>query len=201
MSMRLSSTPCRLAVLTSVLLGAMGCGVTEGDYLVFRVSKTAEVATAACYFPDDAAPRDIAQDASTMLSSATLTISTVADNLVLNDGGTSLRGEETSDGFDFVATSVDIDIVGMDEDTRVSTTTELRYQLETSGSAIAGTSQETTTVTCAFTTPTPSNPGLCDQQPTAPCIRVVGIVGVELDDVDVIEPVLKPPAAPPPPTP
>ncbi len=161
-----------------------GCTVGEGDYVLFRVAIGEIEISSGCFTEDDPQPLEDQLSSSSYLTPLTWVVYYGAgDQVILDAAGTSVGGEETSDGFTFVGYDVDVSYDGIDNlEAKVTVTTQTTVTIEQSGTAIQGTIVEVETTTCNFLTATPS-PGLCEA--TSNCERRASFAGVELDDVDV----------------
>lgn len=161
-----------------------GCGIGEGDFIVYRVAVEALTETDSCYFPDEEKPPNVAEDADTHLVPQTWVIYYAqGDRLLLDLNGASLEGEETDDGFAFVAHAVDVDYVGIDkQEAKVTVVSRASVDMQVDGAAIAGDLVQLVSTRCDFLIATPS-PGLCEATPD--CERRAAFSGVRLDDVDV----------------
>jgi hypothetical protein len=177
------------AALAATAWGVMGCGVAEGDYRVYRVSVERTIVADACYVESMSpevirAQQEEQQSSASLLTPVTYVIYYGAgDHLVLDAAGVSIRGEETSDGFEFVADTIDVEYAGVDQsEAKITVTTHTTVTMEVDGSAVKGERLDAVTTTCDFLTATPSG-GLCDQ--VTDCTRRTPFFGVELEDVDV----------------
>lgn len=161
-----------------------GCGVGEGDYVVFRVAVESTVIADACFTEDDPRPIEDQLSSSSYLTPVTWVIYYGAgDKVVLDAAGVSIGGEETSDGFDFKAHTVDVSYDGINNlEAKVTVTTETTLNVAQSGSAIAGEVLDVITTTCDFLTATPSS-GLCTA--ISNCEQRTKFAGVELDGVNI----------------
>lgn len=180
--MRSDNKPGWLGLAFALLLPA--CTVGEGDYVVFRVAVEERVTADACFTEDDPRPLEDELSSSSYLTPLTWVIYYGAgDKVVLDASGTSLGGEETSDGFDFTAHTVNVSYDGIDNrEAKVTVTTKTTVNIAQSGSAMSGEVLDVITTTCDFLTATPSS-GLC--MAISNCERRAKFSGVELDDVRV----------------
>jgi hypothetical protein len=173
----------RLAPL--LLFGPLvGCGISEGDYLVLRVALEAFTESDSCYFPADAKPPNVANDTNSHLQPQTWVIYLAhGDRLLLDLNGSALEGEATDDGFAFAAHAVDVDYVGADQqEAKITVTHQASVDMKVDGSAVAGDVMSLIRTQCDFLIATPS-PGLCEATPD--CERRAAFAGVRLDDVDL----------------
>lgn len=161
-----------------------GCGVGEGDYVVFRVAVSEVQISPACFTEDDPEPLEDQLSSSSYLTPLTWVIYYGAgDQVLLDAAGVSVGGEETADGFTFVGHDVDVTYAGIDNlEAKVTVTTATTVTIEESGSAIQGEAVDVVTTTCDFLTATPSS-GLCSA--ISNCERRAKFAGVELDDVRI----------------
>lgn len=168
--------------LIAPLLG--GCGVGEGDYVVFRVAVAEVQISPACFPEDDPEPLEDQLSSSTYLTPLTWVIYYGAgDKVLLDAAGISIGGEETADGFTFVGHDVDVTYGGIDNlEAKITVTTATTVTIEESGTAIQGEAVDVVTTTCDFLTATPSS-GLCSA--ISNCERRTKFSGVELEDVRV----------------
>lgn len=183
------ATTAKWSVLT-MLVAATGCGVSPGDYIVYRVNVGASTFSDAC-FGDDGPPDDIADDSNSYRDPQTWVVYFAAgDEIVLDAAGAALRGEETGDGFEFVADQIDVSYVGIDQqEARVNEQTTITVTMNTDGDAVAGDIVAVTKFECDFLTAAPS-PGLCSEVPD--CTQTNMFSGVKLDDVRLEEGVDRP---------
>ncbi len=168
-----------LVVLAAAAAG--GCGIHEGDFVVYRVSAEPFTVSPACYYPEEVPPPSEANDSSTFRSSATFAIyRTTNDVLVLDTGSAALPGGESDEGYEFVGYQIDTTYLGMNNlEAKVSIVSTNRITMVVDGSSIEGDISIIESQKCDFLTATPS-PGLCEKVPD--CERTAHYVGVELDD-------------------
>jgi hypothetical protein len=172
-------------------LGATGCGINEGDFVLYRVSAEPLAVSPACYYPDEVPPPSEANDTSTFRSSSTFAVyRTAEDTLILDINGAAIPGGESDEGYEFVGYQIDTTYLGMDNlEAKVSLVTTNRITMVVDGNSIEGDITIIEQQRCDFLTATPS-PGLCEKVPD--CERVGHYVGVQLDDTAVRNYVDKP---------
>jgi hypothetical protein len=172
-----------LALVLAVPLMA-GCYVGEGDYVVFRVAVERTVIADPCFTEDNPRPPEEAASSSSFLTPLTWTIYYGAgDKVVLDAAGVGLGGEETSEGFEFKAHTVNVDYDGINNlEAKITVTTETTLNIKQSGASMNGEVLDVVTTACDFLTATPSS-GLCTA--ISNCERRTKFTGVELDDVNV----------------
>jgi len=193
----------RLSLAAALITAATGCGVSPGDYLVFRINLGEAAVSDSCY-GDDGPPEDVADDSDSFRQPQTWVIYYGAgDELVLDASGFSLQGEETGDGFEFVADQIDVTYAGVDQqEARVNEQTTTTVTMNTDGDAVEGNIVALMKVTCDFLTAAPT-PGVCSEVPD--CTQTSPFSGVKLEDVQLEEGVDRPNdeigGGPPPPDP
>ena len=185
-----SSTTCErwlsgAGVACVLALGAAGCGLQPGDYIVYRVSVGAESRSAGCYYPTFAPPIDVVEDSTSYLDSQTFVLYLGApDQPHLDNGGVSFAGVVTDEGYTFRATQVDVTYLGVANDVKETETQELRIDVVQDGRTISGTTTNTVIPRCEFVTPAPAL-DLCPDPPRQVCERSARFFGVELSDVEL----------------
>ncbi|MEZ4441468.1 MAG: hypothetical protein R3B72_20385 [Polyangiaceae bacterium] len=177
-----STLPLRGAAALLALVFAAGCGLSPGDYEVYRVNVGEQTVAAECYFPDDEPPQEIAEDENSYRDSQTWVLYVAADDrMVLDAEGLALSGDTSDEGYTFVADQIDVDYLGMNQqEARRAVQTTTTIAMQTDGDAVAGEVVVTQSYACDFLTATPT-PGLCEETPT--CTRTRPFSGVRLEDV------------------
>jgi hypothetical protein len=172
----------RMALLGLFCAGTVGCGIGEGDYLVFRVGIERFTTAAACYFPNDEPPPNVIDDSDSHRVANTWVVYFAAGERVLLDMfSASLEGEETSEGFSFAGHTIDVSYLGADkQEAKLTRHTTVTVEMEVDGAAVQGTIVDRTALRCDFLTATPSD-GLCEAVPD--CEHRAAFAGVRLDDV------------------
>jgi hypothetical protein len=169
----------------------VGCGLTEGELVLYRVSIEPETLSIDCYYPEEVAPPNVVDDDSTFRATNTFGIYRGPDDgVVLDAGPFSLPGTETDEGYEFAGHQIDTTYLGMDNlEAKLSVVTTIRITVLVDGSSIEGDVATVEQERCDFLTATPS-PGLCERVPD--CVRSARYVGVQLDDAAVANYVDKP---------
>lgn len=186
----MSSTTMRWSSMVAMLGVATGCGVSPGDYIVYRVNVGESELSDAC-FGDDGPPDDIADDDDSFRDPQTWVIYYAAgDEIMLDAAGVALRGGEADGGFQFIADQIDVSYVGIDQqEARINEQTTITITMNTDGDAVAGDIVAVSTVQCDFLTAAPS-PGLCSE--VEDCTQTNVFSGVKLEDVRLEEGVDRP---------
>jgi hypothetical protein len=173
------------------LVAATGCGISPGDYIVYRVNVGEQSESSGCYYPEEEPSPDLADDSDSFRASQTWVVYYAAgDEIMLDAVGTALRGEETGDGFEFVADQIDVTYAGIDQqEARIAAQTRITITMNTDGDAVDGEIVSLTKTSCDFLTAAPS-PGICEDIPD--CTRTSPFSGVKLEDVRLEEGVDRP---------
>ena len=172
--------------LTLIGASAVACGLSPGDYVVYRIAGSSVSRSLGCYYPATEVPANAVDDIDTVLDSVTLAIHIGSDgNAYLSGGGVAFQGEESDDGYTFNSEIINVEYVGPEDDARIAATTTTTVDLIVSGDAVEGTVTTVTTVTCDYVTATPSDTTLCPAPAVPTCNEVSTFVGVEIDDVEL----------------
>lgn len=176
--------------MLGMLVGTTGCGISPGDYIVYRVNVGASELSDAC-FGDDGPPEDIADDSDSFRDPQTWVIYFAAgDEIMLDAAGIALRGGDADGGYQFVADQIDVSYVGIDQqEARINEQTTITVNMQTDGDAVAGDIVAVTKIECDFLTAAPS-PGLCSE--VEDCTQTNVFSGVKLEDVRLEEGVDRP---------
>lgn len=177
--MRFEPNKTLLRLATALPLIA-GCGVSEGEMLVFRIALEEQIISDGCFDEDNPRPEEDALSSSSYLTPLTWVVYVGAnDKLILDAAGVSIGGEETSDGFTFIGHTIDVDYEGTDNaEAKVTIITETTVTMDTDGTAVKGDFLDVVTASCDFLTATPSS-GLCID--ISNCERRAKFVGVQID--------------------
>lgn len=166
-------------------LGAVGCGLQPGDYVVYRVSTTEQTESAGCFYPDFVVPLDDAEDSSSYLSSDTFVLYIgKPDTPYLDTGTVALSGEVTDEGYRFSGRTVEVTYLGANDDVKSTETRDLDVDIAVDGRTITGTGTTTITPRCEYVTPNPAI-DLCPDPPEQVCLQTRHFVGVELHGVEL----------------
>jgi hypothetical protein len=180
---KLLASACAIALLT-------GCGIQDGDYVVYRVGLSSTKQSTSCYFPETEAPINTVEDSNSYGTPQTWVIYFASDDMVLDAAGVALRGDDSDDGYLFTSNIIDVTYVGIDQqEAKITENTVLEIDMLTDGDAVSGEFRETVNYDCHFLTATPSA-GVCESIPD--CKRTRTFSGVELDDVELTEGVDRP---------
>lgn len=166
------------AALLAGALGVTGCGISPGDYVIYRVSPGVTEETSGCFFPETDPPPDQASDSTTVRESGTWIIyASINDAFYLDSGKNTLEGVATDTGYQFTGKEVDIQY-DMPDGTGSKRTTTDAYTIDiiVDGDAISGKSVWKTTYGCAGMT--------CgDKIPS--CSRTTEFVGTHVDEIQL----------------
>lgn len=166
------------AALLAGALGATGCGISPGDYVIYRVSPGVTDETSGCYYPDMAPPANQASDSTTVRGSSTWIIyASINDAFYLDSGTNTLEGVATDSGYQFTGKTVDVDF-DMPDGTGSKRTTTVSFTIDviTDGDAISGTSTKKTTFGCAGST--------CGEKIPS-CTETTDFVGTHVDEIQL----------------
>ena len=166
------------AALVAGALGVLGCGISPGDYVIYRVTPGETALTSGCHHPEtEAAPND-ASDSTTVRGASTWIIyASINDAFYLDSGTNTLEGVETDTGYQFTGREVDVQY-DLPDGTGSKRTTTDAYTVDVivEGEAISGSSVWKTTYGCAGTT--------CgDKIPT--CTRTTDFVGTHVEEIEL----------------
>src|SRR5690349_5419827 len=95
------------AAILAGALGVMGCGISPGDYVIYRVTPGVTDLNSGCYYPDtEADPNDIS-DSTTVRGTGTWIIyASINDAFYLDSGTDTLEGIATDTGYQFTGKEV-----------------------------------------------------------------------------------------------
>lgn len=176
--MKLSKTLQCLALIAGAW-GVAGCGISPGDYVIYRVSMGTTDQTAGCYHPGTDAPPDQASDSTTIRDSSTWIIyASINDAFYLDSGTNTLEGVATDTGYQFTGKDVDVQF-DLPDGTGSKRTTTDAYTVDVivDGEAISGTSVWKTTYGCAGTT--------CPAERIPSCQRTTDFVGTHVEEIQL----------------
>ena len=97
------------AALVAGALGVLGCGISPGDYVIYRVTPGETVYTPGCFHPETEAPANEGSDSTTVRGASTWIIyASINDAFYLDSGTNTLEGLETDTGYQFTGREVDV---------------------------------------------------------------------------------------------
>lgn len=175
--MNLSKT-LQCAALLAGALGVTGCGISPGDYVIYRVSTGTTDETSGCYHPQTDPPANQASDSTTIRDSNTWIIyASINDAFYLDSGQETLEGVATDTGYQFTGKKIDVQFELPDGTGSKRTTTD-SYTIDiiVDGDAISGTSVWKTTYGCAGTT--------CGEKVPS-CQRTTDFVGTHVEEIQL----------------
>lgn len=166
------------AAVIAGAVGVTGCGISPGDYVMYRVSPSVTDETSGCYYPETDPPPNELSDSTTVRASSTWIIyASINDAFYLDSGTNTLEGVATDTGYQFTGKKVDVQYDVPDGTGSKRTTTDsFTIDIITDGDAISGTSTWKTTYGCAGTT--------CgDKLPS--CTRTTDFVGTHVEEIQL----------------
>lgn len=166
------------AAILAGALGVVGCGISPGDYVIYRVSPGVTDETSGCYYPETDPPPNQASDSTSIRESGTWIIyASINDAFYMDSGTKTLEGVATDNGYQFTGKTVDVQYDQADGTGSKRTTTDsYTVDIIVDGDAISGTSTWKTTYGCAGTT--------CgDKVPS--CTRTTDFVGTHVDEIQL----------------
>lgn len=166
------------AAIAMSALATTGCGISPGDYFIYRVTPAVTEQTSGCYHPETDPPPNSASDSTTIRATSTWFIyASINDAYYLDSGDNTLEGVATGDGYEFTGKVVDVQYDLPDGTGSKRTTTDtFTVNVITDGDAISGTNTWKTTFACAGTT--------CgDRIPS--CTRTTDFVGTKIDEIEL----------------
>lgn len=166
------------AAIVAGALGVVGCGISPGDYVIYRVTPGVTDMTSGCYYPDSDPEPNKASDSTTVRGTGTWIIyASINDAYYLDSGQDTLEGVTTDAGYQFTGKTVDVQYDLPDGTGSKRTTTDsFTIDIIVDGDAISGSSVWKTTYGCAGTT--------CgDKIPT--CTRTTDFVGTRVEDIEL----------------
>ena len=167
------------AAILAGALGVAGCGISPGDYVIYRVSPAATEQSLGCYGPGvTAIPPNEASDSTTIRAASTWIIyASINDAYYLDSGTVTLEGITSDNGYTFTGKEVDVEYEGPDGmGYKLTMTHSFTVDVITDGDAISGTSTAKTSYRCAGTT--------CPAEiPT--CTKTTNFVGTHVDEIQL----------------
>jgi hypothetical protein len=166
------------AALVAGAFAVMGCGISPGDYVIYRVSPGVTDETSGCHHPETDPPPNDASDSTTIRDSNTWIIyASINDAFYLDNGTITLEGVATDTGYQFTGKTVDVQYDLPDGTGSKRTTTDsVTIDVITDGDAISGTSVLKRTYGCAGTT--------CGEKIPS-CQRSTDFVGMQVDEIQL----------------
>jgi hypothetical protein len=175
--MNLGKTLGCAAILVGAL-GVTGCGISPGDYVIYRVTPGTTDQNAGCYYPDTEPAPNVESDSSTVRATGTWFIyASINDAFYLDDGQNTLEGVATDTGYQFTGKTVNVQYDIPDGTGSKRTVTDsFTVSIVTDGDAISGSNVAKTTYGCAGTT--------CgDKIPS--CTKTTDFVGTHVDEIQL----------------
>ncbi|HRI66887.1 MAG TPA: hypothetical protein PK156_21720 [Polyangium sp.] len=168
-----------ILVMAGVGLTVAGCGISPGDYFIYRVSPGTTEEEDTCFYPDMGPPADKADDLTTIRKSETWIIYASVDNaFYLDNSQSTLEGVATDTGYQFRGKKVDIQFELPDGmGTKRTTTDTYTVDVTVDGDAISGKSTGKTTYGC--------NGPSCGTEPIPTCTRTTEFVGTHVDEIQL----------------
>lgn len=164
--------------LVAGALGVTGCGISPGDYVIYRVSPGETTQNAGCFHPETTPPANQGSDSTTVRKSETWIIyASINDAFYLDRGPNTFEGIATDTGYQFTAKDIDVQFEFSDGTGFKQTTTDAHtIDVITDGDAISGSASWKTTIRCAGTT--------CPAEvPT--CSRTTNFVGTHVEEIQL----------------
>ncbi len=168
-----------ILVMAGVGLTVAGCGISPGDYFIYRVSPGTTEEEDTCFYPNMNPPANEASDLTTIRKSETWIIYASVDNaFYLDNGQTTLEGVATDSGYRFQGKKVDIQFELPDGmGTQRTTTDTFTVDVTVDGDAISGKHTWKTTYGCKGPT--------CAPEPIPSCARITEFVGSHVDEIQL----------------
>ena len=166
------------AAILAGALGVAGCGISPGDYVIYRVSPAVTEESLGCYYPDMVVPPNSASDSTTIREASTWIIyASINDAYYLDSGTNTLEGIASDNGYTFTGKTVDVQYDVPDGTGSKRTTTDsVTIDVITDGDAISGKSTLKRTYGCAGAT--------CGEKiPT--CTKTTDFVGTHVDEIQL----------------
>lgn len=166
------------AAVLAGAMGMMGCGISPGDYVIYRVSPGVTDQNSGCYYPDTEPPPNAASDSTTIRESGTWIIyASINDAFYLDAGSNTLEGVATDNGYQFTGKEVDVQYDAPDGTGSKRTTTDaFTIDIIVDGEAISGSSVWKTTYGCA---------GMTCGEKIPSCTRTTDFVGTHVDEIQL----------------
>ena len=156
-----------------------GCGISPGDYFIYRVSPGTTEKSSTCFHPETAPPPNEAADSTSIRKSETWIIYASVDSaFYLDNGENTLEGVIANSGYQFSGREIDIQFENSDgTGTKRTTTNSYTVDITVDGDAISGTHIWKTTYACVGP--------LCEPEKVPSCTRETEFVGTHIDEIQV----------------